>query len=233
MTYQILNTENSLQDPRWRPCIKAAEYTQPTGATTYCLRRNLADAVRTLIQFDSYRPELHYMRGAGPKWHAKHVLAFASLNAAIGSSRNDNECCAPRQRLPIPLLASSYRGMPTLSTKNEDAVRDANNEARRNASLAVKRADSMMLRIFKNWPNTTFAVICTAAIFSVVFPLTIATSLIASSSSLVNAEPPGNGCVAVSQGEYQGAYRKKLLFTRFGAYERTGRLGRYDYWYCH
>lgn len=22
--------------------------------------------------FDSYRPELHYMRGPGPKWHEKH-----------------------------------------------------------------------------------------------------------------------------------------------------------------
>jgi hypothetical protein len=22
-----------------------------------------------------YRPELHYMRGPGPKWHAKHQLA--------------------------------------------------------------------------------------------------------------------------------------------------------------
>jgi len=22
--------------------------------------------------FDSYRPELHYMRGPGPKWNAKH-----------------------------------------------------------------------------------------------------------------------------------------------------------------
>jgi hypothetical protein len=21
---------------------------------------------------DSYRPELHYMRGPGPKWHARH-----------------------------------------------------------------------------------------------------------------------------------------------------------------
>jgi hypothetical protein len=29
--------------------------------------RNLASAL-----FDSYRPELHYMRGPGPKWHAKH-----------------------------------------------------------------------------------------------------------------------------------------------------------------
>ena len=23
--------------------------------------------------FDSYRPELHYMRGPGPKWHARHA----------------------------------------------------------------------------------------------------------------------------------------------------------------
>jgi hypothetical protein len=22
--------------------------------------------------FDSYRPELYYLRGPGPKWHAKH-----------------------------------------------------------------------------------------------------------------------------------------------------------------
>jgi len=24
--------------------------------------------------FDPYRPERHYMRGPGPKWHAKHRL---------------------------------------------------------------------------------------------------------------------------------------------------------------
>ena len=23
---------------------------------------------------DPYRPELHYMRGPGPKWHAKHAV---------------------------------------------------------------------------------------------------------------------------------------------------------------
>ena len=25
--------------------------------------------------FDAYRPELHYMRGPGPKWRAKHLGA--------------------------------------------------------------------------------------------------------------------------------------------------------------
>ena len=42
------------------------------------------------MQFDSYRPELHYMRGPGPKWHAKHDHAFASLDKAIGDSLDDN-----------------------------------------------------------------------------------------------------------------------------------------------
>ncbi len=33
----------------------------------------------------SYRPDLHYMRGPGPKWHAKHAVAFATV--AIKPSR--------------------------------------------------------------------------------------------------------------------------------------------------
>jgi hypothetical protein len=41
------------------------------------LFRNLAKAL-----FDSYRPELHYMRGPGPKWHAKHDLPRAAKTAA-------------------------------------------------------------------------------------------------------------------------------------------------------
>ena len=32
-------------------------------------------AFKTL--FDPYRPERHYMRGPGPKWHAKHSTACA------------------------------------------------------------------------------------------------------------------------------------------------------------
>jgi hypothetical protein len=32
------------------------------------------------LLFDSYRPELHYMRGPGPKWREKHARSaeFAS-----------------------------------------------------------------------------------------------------------------------------------------------------------
>jgi hypothetical protein len=34
-----------------------------------------ARLVRSIV--DPYRPELHYMRGPGPKWHAKHAAARA------------------------------------------------------------------------------------------------------------------------------------------------------------
>jgi uncharacterized protein (DUF58 family) len=40
--------------------------------------RDLADLARNLVKglFDTYRPELHYMRGPGPKWHAKGQRAL-------------------------------------------------------------------------------------------------------------------------------------------------------------
>jgi hypothetical protein len=31
--------------------------------------------------FDPYRPELHYMRGPGPKWHARHGAATGDMLA--------------------------------------------------------------------------------------------------------------------------------------------------------
>jgi hypothetical protein len=47
-------------------------------------RADLLDLVFTLTAaFDSYRPELHYMRGPGPKWHAKHAPAKADMGDAM------------------------------------------------------------------------------------------------------------------------------------------------------
>jgi hypothetical protein len=47
----------------------------------------LAMLLRTFRRdvFDHYRPELHYMRGPGPKWHAKHEVA-ATDEAALGDA---------------------------------------------------------------------------------------------------------------------------------------------------
>ena len=38
-----------------------------------------AEALRRIVHeiFHPYRPELHYMRGPGPKWRAKHGLDAA------------------------------------------------------------------------------------------------------------------------------------------------------------
>jgi hypothetical protein len=44
---------------------------------------DLAEFVQTLARglFDPYRPELYYMRGPGPKWHAKHDRTAAVYHA--------------------------------------------------------------------------------------------------------------------------------------------------------
>jgi hypothetical protein len=47
-------------------------------------KRRLAAALGGFIRplsdglFDTYRPELHYMRGPGPKWHAKHSVQIGA-----------------------------------------------------------------------------------------------------------------------------------------------------------
>jgi hypothetical protein len=45
---------------------------------------DLGDLLRDLAKalFDPYRPELHYMRGAGPKWHAKHDRPLVAENGS-------------------------------------------------------------------------------------------------------------------------------------------------------
>ena len=40
------------------------------GTTVAALWKSLVTEL-----FDPYRPELHYMRGPGPKWRAKHQIA--------------------------------------------------------------------------------------------------------------------------------------------------------------
>ena len=52
---------------RWRAISGVACKTVETVSDFASVVCNLALDVR-----DSYRPELHYMRGPGPKWRAKH-----------------------------------------------------------------------------------------------------------------------------------------------------------------
>lgn len=54
----------------------AAEAAARTVAGCACLGHRLLGRVRALVDklTDPYRPELHYMRGPGPKWRAKHGI---------------------------------------------------------------------------------------------------------------------------------------------------------------
>ena len=52
------------------------------------MRRNLTDTIRELPRtfaqiLDPYRPELHYMRGPGPKWHAKRAGNTPTASPAL------------------------------------------------------------------------------------------------------------------------------------------------------
>jgi hypothetical protein len=48
---------------------------------------NFADLM-LITRFSPYRPELHYMRGPGPKWHAKNDQRSASLDAVLGDAKD-------------------------------------------------------------------------------------------------------------------------------------------------
>jgi hypothetical protein len=53
-----------------------------TGGKTPKFFADLANLVQGLVKdfVDPYRPELHYMRGPGPKWHAKHDRGGAGFD---------------------------------------------------------------------------------------------------------------------------------------------------------
>jgi hypothetical protein len=46
----------------------------------------IAEPLRRLFRgwSDPYRPELHYMRGPGPKWREKHGMAPTSASTELG-----------------------------------------------------------------------------------------------------------------------------------------------------
>jgi len=55
--------------------------------------RDLSKALRELLQIPgdsagAYRPDLHYMRGPGPKWHAKYGGLIEKTQQAPAGSRH-------------------------------------------------------------------------------------------------------------------------------------------------
>jgi hypothetical protein len=85
---------------------KVMQHREPTSPKT-SLTGDFADLLRTLMMpFDSYRPELHYLRGPGPKWHAKNDPAPASLDNTRGSRTqvNGGDALASFVRTGLDLL---------------------------------------------------------------------------------------------------------------------------------
>jgi len=66
---------------RWVP---SAGWVHPAAAPP--IFSGLVEAWRELRKglLDTYRPELHYMRGPGPKWHEKHGATQTTRSGAIG-----------------------------------------------------------------------------------------------------------------------------------------------------
>jgi hypothetical protein len=61
-------------------CQASSLIADPAADLLTDLIADLADLGRALRGlFDPYRPERHYMRGPGPKWHAKHRAGTAVL----------------------------------------------------------------------------------------------------------------------------------------------------------
>jgi hypothetical protein len=61
-----------------------------------CLSHALMAACRSFLQdlFDPYRPELHYMRGPGPKWRAKHGSPQQRATPDMSPFGSSGECRA-------------------------------------------------------------------------------------------------------------------------------------------
>ena len=71
------------------------------------LRADVAEFARLLkTLLDPYRPELHYMRGPGPKWHAKHAAGTAEAPGLRGLARSS------REAVPMPVLPDVLRETP-------------------------------------------------------------------------------------------------------------------------
>ncbi len=76
--------------------------------------RDFSKTLRELLEIPgyggAYRPDLHYMRGPGPKWHAK----YGSLGSQDFAVRQADRARAPRHRR-TPRLSPSFRVVASVS----------------------------------------------------------------------------------------------------------------------
>lgn len=60
------------------------------------LRRSIRAVLTRLDSvFNPYRPELHYMRGPGPKWYARHAAVAAARGLTVPQPYRPRRSAAP------------------------------------------------------------------------------------------------------------------------------------------
>jgi hypothetical protein len=94
---------------RWSAMSGFARKTAETVSDFASIVHNLVMDVR-----DSYRPELHYMRGPGPKWRAKHQpwLRFDSKAVSQADQHQLSQVYVSHPRYAGSLTAWTIRGAP-------------------------------------------------------------------------------------------------------------------------
>lgn len=97
MTLSVSATPQLLADERSSHRRNAPMFTfVPTLRHLVVRAVNVLQDLRNAI-FDTYRPELYYMRGPGPRWHAKHggrVHRAISFDLAKNALQSNVPCCA-------------------------------------------------------------------------------------------------------------------------------------------
>ena len=70
---------------------RALRFADRAAATVWLAWRSLVRAVGP-----NYRPEEHYMRGPGPKWHARNSQTFGAINGDLHRRNNSRAAKAAR-----------------------------------------------------------------------------------------------------------------------------------------
>lgn len=83
--------------PTSEPWSAISDFARSAAETFYDFASVLHNLVRDVR--DSYRPELHYMRGPGPKWRAKHQPWL----------RFESEAALPAVQHQLPLVHTRPR----------------------------------------------------------------------------------------------------------------------------
>ena len=100
--------------------------------------------------FDPYRPERHYMRGPGPKWHAKHEAHHLFAEIAIDytlhpGSRQSSVCqirLSPRAALWVLKLLPG-RKSSTNNRTDSDVLAEADNGFKAKLVAQVRETASL------------------------------------------------------------------------------------------